>query len=104
MRTGNEAQVATNPEIPWALLLMPYEIKPRPIAELRLLTSQRFHTDKHPEQWRNQVGAELNVLLERASAALMVGGRNAPEPDRLFAEVVVRIAQRVGEFDDIILQ
>ncbi len=83
---------------------MPYEIKTRSIEELRALTKQRFNTEHHNEQWQNQVAGELNVLLNRASLLLLVGGRHAPAPDTEFAEAVVRIAQRVGEFDDIIIQ
>jgi len=52
----------------------------------------------HPEEWRNQVAKDLNVLVGRATYEIETSNDVS---DKDLAAAVLRIVERVAEFENI---
>jgi len=65
---------------------------------LEYLNSTYEFSEKHAEEWRNEVARDLNQLMGRAVWWLETCG---DESDIKFGNAVVRTVQRVAEFEEI---
>lgn len=76
----------------------PAQKRSRPLQVLsRAVESMQF-SEAHADEWRNKVAADLNALLGRAEYELDMCG---DESDISFARAVLRICERVAEFEEI---
>ena len=55
-------------------------------------------SEEHPDEWRNEVARDLNVLVGRATWWIET---DRDETDREFGAAVLRIVERVAEFENI---
>ena len=69
-------------------------------AEQALERLNAFHifSEAHIDKWRNQVAWDLNELIARAEYSLTV---TRDESDIAFSNAVLRIVERVAEFEEI---
>jgi hypothetical protein len=74
-------------------------VKPKPDEEVwkKLMALPEF-SELHDEEWRNQVASDLNHLVDRAIWTIESDGQRI---DCEFGMAVLRIVQRVAEFEEI---
>ena len=79
---------------------MPHDTKQLTADEVleRLNAIHEFSED-HLEEWRNQVARDLNHLVGRATWWIETDGHLI---DNEFGEAVLRIVERVSEFEEIV--
>ncbi len=65
---------------------------------LDVLNATYEFSEKHEEEWKNQVARDLNQLMGHAVWWLETCG---DEMDIMFGNAVVRTVQRVAEFEEI---
>lgn len=61
----------------------------------RLKAMHEFSED-HPEEWRNEIAKDLNELIRHG-----IWLRTARKRTSIYAAAVLRIVERVSEFDEI---
>lgn len=66
---------------------------------LERLNAIHEFSEAHPEEWRNQVARDLNHLIGRATWWIETDGHKI---DSRFGEAVLRIVERVAEFEEIV--
>lgn len=78
---------------------MPTDTKQLTTSEVfdRLNAIRDFY-EEHPEEWRNRVARDLNHLVGRATWWIETDGH---EIDNEFGDAVLRIVERVAEFEKI---
>lgn len=65
---------------------------------LEKLTELYQFSEEHPDEWRNEVARDLNQLMGRAEYWVETDGDTI---DTEFGNSVIRIVQRVAEFEEI---
>lgn len=74
----------------------PTELTPE--GALEKLNEMREFSEKHPEDWKNQLAADLNHLMGRAVWWLETDNDDI---DHDFGAAVVRVVERVAEFEEL---
>lgn len=70
-----------------------------PDQALEKLNEMREFSEEHPEDWKNQLAADLNHLLGRAVWWIETDNHDI---DNDFGAAVVRVAERVAEFEELL--